>query len=151
MISMMFDKLKELREYEAKTQKETASLLDVTRATYAGWECGKDIIPLLKLNDLANFYQVTLDYLVGLTENPEKRTEVIQIDPSIVSENIKMLRLSHHLTQKDLGSSINTSQANIHKYEKGKTLITTMYAIELAKNYNYSLDKLIQKNKKSTK
>lgn len=144
---MMFDKLKELRDYEAKTQKETAEILNVTRATYAGWECGKDIIPLMKLNDLANFYQVTLDYLVGLQESPKKRTETIEIDPKAISDNIKMIRLSHHLTQKELGSIINTSQANIHKYENGKSLITTMYAIELSKNYDYSLDKLIQKTK----
>ncbi len=142
---MLFEKLKELRDYEAKTQKETASTLHVKRATYAGWECGKDIIPLTKLNELANLYQVTIDYLVGLTENPEKRTKKINIDTQAVSENIKLIRLKNHLTQQELAQHLNTSQSNIHKYEKGKTLITTMYAIELAKNYHYPLDKLIQK------
>lgn len=144
---MMFEKLKELRDYEAKTQKETAQFLNVTRATYAGWECGKDIIPLRKLNELANIYDVTLDYLVGLTENPENRKEKLAIDTKAVSENIKMLRLSHKLTQKELAEKLNTSQSNINNYENGKTLITTMYAIELAKSYNYSLDQLIRKTK----
>ncbi len=144
---MMFEKLKELRDYEAKTQKETAHLLNVTRATYAGWECGKDIIPLTKLNDLANIYDVTLDYLVGLSDKEENRNSTIHIDPKIISENIKMLRLSKKLTQKELAEKLNTSQSNIHNYENGKSLITTMYAIELAKNYNYSLDKLIRKTK----
>lgn len=144
---MMFEKLKELRDYEAKTQKETATLLDVERATYAGWECGKDIIPLLKLNDLANFYQVTLDYLVGLTETQEKRSKKIDIDPIAISDNIKMIRLKNHLSQKDFGATLNTSQSNIHKYENGKSLITTMYALELAKNYNFKLDEIIQKRK----
>lgn len=144
---MMFEKLKELRDYEAKTQKETAQFLNVTRATYAGWECGKDIIPLRKLNELANIYDVTLDYLVGLTENPENRKEKLAIDTKAVSENIKMLRLSHKLTQKELAEKLNTSQSNINNYENGKSLITTMYAIELAKSYNYSLDQLIRKTK----
>ncbi len=144
---MMFDKLRELRDYEAKTQKETAKILNVKRSTYAGWESGKDIIPILKLNDLANFYAVTLDYLVGLNDKPEKRKEKVIIDKTAISDNIKMIRLKHHLTQEALGKSINTSQANIHKYEKGKSLITTMYAIELAKNYDYSLEELIQKTK----
>lgn len=144
---MMFEKLKELRDYEAKTQKETAQFLNVTRATYAGWECGKDIIPLRKLNELANIYDVTLDYLVGLTENPENRKEKLAIDTKAVSENIKILRLSHKLTQKELAEKLNTSQSNINNYENGKTLITTMYAIELAKSYNYSLDQLIRKTK----
>ena len=144
---MMFEKLKELRDYEAKTQKETANLLHVTRSTYAGWECGKDIITLTKLNDLANIYEVTLDYLEGLTESPETRNKKVMIDSSAVSENIKMLRLSHKLTQRELAMKLNTSQSNIHNYENGKSLITTMYAIELAKNYNYSLDQLIKKTK----
>jgi transcriptional regulator with XRE-family HTH domain len=144
---MMFEKLKELRDYEAKTQRETAKDLHVTRATYAGWECGKDIIPLRKLNDLANIYDVTLDYLVGLTENQENRPFKMDIDPKVVSENIKLLRLSRQLTQKEMAESLKTSQSNIHNYENGKSLITTMYAIELAKNYDYSLDKLIRKTK----
>ena len=51
----MLEKLKELREYEGYTQEEIATFLKVVRSTYAGWESGKDIIPLSKLNDLANF------------------------------------------------------------------------------------------------
>lgn len=144
---MIFNKLKELRDYEDQTQKETAKLLKVDRSTYAGWESGKDIIPLVKLNELANFYKVTLDYLVGLTENPEKRTGNIEIDRHAISDNIKMIRLSHHLSQKSMGEAINTSQSNIHKYENGKSLITTMYAIELSKKYKCPLDHLIQKTK----
>lgn len=144
---MMFDKLKELRDAEANTQKETAKILNVKRSTYAGWECGKDIIPLIKLNDLANFYKVTLDYIVGLQKEPERRKKNLKINQDIISDNIKMIRLKNHLSQKDLGESINTSQSNIHKYENGKSLITTMYAIELAKNYDYSLEHLIQKTK----
>lgn len=141
---MFFEKLKELRDYDAKTQKETATLLGVKRSTYAGWECGKDIIPLTKLNDLANIYKVSLDYLVGLTDTPQKRKENINIDLKIVSDNIKMLRLANHLTQEELGQNLKISQANIHKYENQKALITTMNAIMLAKKYQYSLDKLLE-------
>lgn len=71
----------------------------------------------------------------------------MDIDPKVVSENIKLLRLSRQLTQKEMAESLKTSQSNIHNYENGKSLITTMYAIELAKNYDYSLDKLIRKTK----
>ena len=57
------------------------------------------------------------------------------------------LRSSNNMTQKEMAESLKTSQSNIHNYENGKSLITTMYAIELAKNYDYSLDKLIRKTK----
>lgn len=142
----MFERIKELREYEDNTQKETANALHVTRSTYAGWESGKDIIPLKRLNELANIYGVTLDYIVGLSENPQKREEKIEIQKEIVFDNIRMLRLKNHLSQEKFGQTIKLSQSSIHKYEN-KSLITTMPAIELAKNYHYSLENLIKKRK----
>jgi transcriptional regulator with XRE-family HTH domain len=74
------------------------------------------------------------------------KNEVKEIDKNIVASNLKNFRLDNHLTQNELADAINTSQANIHKYEAGKTLITTTYALEFSKQYNYSLDKLIRKN-----
>ncbi len=138
----MFEKLKEIREYEGLKQKEIAKILHVTRATYAGWECGKDIIPLRKLNIFASYFHVSLDYLAGIT--PEATVlKSYEIDNKVVAKNLKNFRIEHHLTQKDLAKSINTSQSNIHKYETGKTLITTTYALEFSKQYHYSLDKLL--------
>ena len=52
---MKFNKrLKELRTYEGFTQQNIADILHVQRATYAGWETGKDIMPLRQLNKIAN-------------------------------------------------------------------------------------------------
>jgi len=138
---MIFSKLKELREYEAKTQVEIAEVLQVQRSTYAGWECGKDIIPLRKLNLFANHFKTSLDYLIGLKPN-EIISHFIDVNVDVSAKNIKTLRKELNLSQDELAKSINTSQANIHRYESGKALITTNYAITLAKKYNYSLDKL---------
>jgi len=147
----MFEKLKEIREYEGLTQKEVAKLLNVTRATYAGWECGKDIIPLRKLNKFANTFHVSLDYLVGIAPEIEIINESYEIDVSNVAKQLKNVRLKNNFSQKQMASSIKTSQSNIHKYETGKSLITTTYALEFSKQYNYSLDKLLDRNKKTTK
>lgn len=141
----MFEKLKEIREYEGLTQNEVAKKLHVTRATYAGWECGKDIIPFRKLNDFANLFHISLDYLVGTAPEIVLIKEIKDIVKNIVAKNLKDFRTNHHLTQEELAKAINTSQANIHKYESGKTLITTTYALEFSKQYNYSLDQLIGK------
>ena len=143
MGDFMFNKLKEIRDIEGLTQKEVADMLHVARGTYSGWESGKDIIPLKRLNDFANLFHVSLDYLVG--DSPKiifVNTNYI-IDKKIVAKNLKEVRLNNHLTQYEMAKSINTSQPNVHKYESGKFLITTSYALEFTKKYNYSLDKLV--------
>lgn len=143
----MLEKLKELREYEGLSQKEVAKCLHVKRSTYAGWESGKDIIPLRKLNELANLYHTSLDYLVGNSLTMEEVKEMQKIDIEVVANNLKVFRKSKKLTQKKLAEKITTSQANIHKYENGKCLITTIYALEFSKQYSYSLDKLVGRKK----
>lgn len=97
----MLEKLKELREYEGYTQKDIAKILKVKRSTYAGWESGKDIIPLRKLNDLANYYHTSLDYLIGNSPTREQIDEIQKIDLKIVSKNLKDFRKTKKLTQKD--------------------------------------------------
>ena len=63
------DKLFELREYNNLTQKAAGEILGVRQQTYAEWEKGKKIIPLKHLVTLANFYNVSIDYLTGLSRN----------------------------------------------------------------------------------
>lgn len=98
----MFEKLKEIREYEGLTQKEVAKKLNVSRATYAGWECGKDIIPLRKLNDFANSFNVSLDYLVGNTPDSELLPHLKNIDEQIVANNLRKFRNDNNISQKKL-------------------------------------------------
>lgn len=43
---MKFERMKAIREDRDLTQKQLASILDVERSTYAGWETGKNTIPL---------------------------------------------------------------------------------------------------------
>ncbi len=142
---MNFERLKELRNEEGITQQTIADILNVQRATYAGWETGKDIMPLRQLNKVANNYKISLDYLTGLSNNSEKMKSKIgdTIDINLVSTNLKKYRKEKQLTQKEIADALQTTQSNIHKYETGKCLITTVYALEFAKHFSCSLDELL--------
>ena len=141
---MIFSRLKERRSYEGLTQREIAEILGVERATYAGWETGKDIIPLKKIFILANTYRLSMDYLTGLNDNDQKyKSKVNSIDVKEVAKNLKAERKRIGLTQSDIANALQTTQSNIHKYESGKCLITTMYALEFSKQFNYPLDKML--------
>lgn len=62
-----FIRLKELREQNNKTQKEIAEILNIQQNTYSQYENGQRQISLDFLIKLANFYQVSIDYILGLT------------------------------------------------------------------------------------
>lgn len=63
-------RLKELRTSRGYTQEIVASFLDITRAAYTNLENGKRQCDIATLLRLADYYGVTLDYLLGRTDNP---------------------------------------------------------------------------------
>ncbi len=62
---MYLPRLRDLREDRDMKQKEVAALLQIDQRVYSNYETGKREIPLRHLLTLADFYGVSLDYLVG--------------------------------------------------------------------------------------
>ncbi|GFI50965.1 helix-turn-helix transcriptional regulator [Lachnospiraceae bacterium 62-26] len=62
---MIFKNIRNLREDNDKTQKELAEYLNIKQTTYSKYELGKINIPIEMLIKLADFYDVSLDYLTG--------------------------------------------------------------------------------------
>ena len=61
----MKNKLKELRKINKKTQLDIAKILNITVVGYNGYETGKRTPAIQTLCKLADYYGVSLDYLVG--------------------------------------------------------------------------------------
>lgn len=141
----MYERLKDIREYYDKTQKETAALLNVSRSTYAGWENCIDVIPLIKLNSFCNYFNVSIDYVCGLTTNKECSIINKEINLEKLGNNLKQVRTSHNDTQELISDIIQVDQSNYSKYETGKSLIHIYPLIEFAKHYNVSIDWLCGK------
>lgn len=68
---MHFQHLEDLRIDNDKTQADIANYLGCQREVYRRYEKGTRQIPIDFLIKLADFYHVSIDYLVGLTD--EKR------------------------------------------------------------------------------
>lgn len=144
---MIFERMKDIREYFDKTQIEMANILKVSRSTYAGWENGIDLIPLLKLNEFCNYFGISLDYICGLTNTKKYEILNLEIDKIILGQNIKNIRIKSNDTQENVAKTIGVDQSNYSKYELGKILIHTYPLIEFAKYYNVSIDWLCGKTK----
>jgi transcriptional regulator with XRE-family HTH domain len=57
-----------LREDHDYTQTDVASLLNVAQRTYSHYELGTAHISIEQLSVLADFYQTSVDYLIGRTD-----------------------------------------------------------------------------------
>ena len=63
-----YERLKGLREDKDLLQKDIAKYLDVTQVAYSCYEIGRRQIPVDALIKLANYYNVSVDYILGLTD-----------------------------------------------------------------------------------
>lgn len=71
---MLFSRIRELREDNDKKQLELANYLNIRPNTYSDYENGKINVPIEQLIKLADFYDVSLDYLVGRKWPKNRRT-----------------------------------------------------------------------------
>ena len=65
---MNIQRIRDLREDSDYTQESIAKLLNVNQRTYSRYENGEHAIPLKILSFLADFYETSVDYLIGRTD-----------------------------------------------------------------------------------
>ena len=65
-------RLKEIREYCGYTQKQCAEASYISIKSYTRYEAGERILPLDTAVYLAKFFNVSLDYIAGLTNDMRK-------------------------------------------------------------------------------
>ena len=70
---MTFSRIRDLREDNDKKQIELARYLNVDQSTYSDYENGKINIQIDTLIKIADFYNVSLDYLVGRDDVPNRK------------------------------------------------------------------------------
>lgn len=65
---MVFENIRNLREDCDKKQQEIADYLHIQQTTYSKYELGKINIPIETLIKLADYYHVSVDYLLGRSD-----------------------------------------------------------------------------------
>ncbi len=65
---MYINRLKEIREDRDLYQKDIANILNISQVQYSRYETGIRLIPIDKLAKLAKFYNTSIDYLIGFTD-----------------------------------------------------------------------------------
>lgn len=68
---MYQNRLRDLREDRDLKQKDLSALLQIHQTTYSDYELGRLNIPIPVLHTLADYYRVSVDYLLGRTNVKE--------------------------------------------------------------------------------
>lgn len=85
-------RISELRELHELTQEQLAKHLDISRAALSHYEKNRRVPDYETLNKIADFFEVTVDYLIGRTEEPrptlEKQIELFEKSLELSDEKI---------------------------------------------------------------
>ena len=68
---MKFQRIQDLRIDSDLSQKKIGEILQISQRSYSHYETGSRNIPIEMLIRLADYYDTTIDYLVGRTDNKE--------------------------------------------------------------------------------
>lgn len=68
----MYRRIRDLREDNDKTQTEIAKMLGMSQTGYSKYETGENDIPTSILIKLAKYYDTSVDYLLGETDNTKR-------------------------------------------------------------------------------
>ena len=73
---MNFRRIRDIREDNDKYQKEVAQLLGISQQYYSEYENGNRTIPINHLITLAKYYNTSIDYIVGLSNERYVKKEI---------------------------------------------------------------------------
>ena len=70
---MKYQRIRDLREDHDWTQTQVAKLLNMSQTGYSKYETGENDIPTRVLIELSRIYNTSIDYLLGETNDPERK------------------------------------------------------------------------------
>lgn len=68
----MYKRIRDLREDSDLNQTQIAKMLGMSQTGYSKYETGENDVPTSILIKLANFYNTSIDYILGQTDNPKR-------------------------------------------------------------------------------
>ena len=69
----MYKRIRDLREDRDMNQTQIAKMLGMSQTGYSKYETGENDIPTAILIKLSRYYGVSIDYILGETDNPKKQ------------------------------------------------------------------------------
>ena len=116
---MINNRLRSLRENINKEQHYISQILGIARNTYTQYETGNITPSIESLCKLAIYYNVSLDYILGLKNHKDPYGKMQEYNENIFKRNIKIIRNKLNYTQQEIADLFSYHRVTIANYEDG--------------------------------
>lgn len=137
-----------LRTNHKLTQLELAKLLDVSLSTYKLYEADIQPMKLEEINTLSNYFHVSLNYLMSLSDKPKSYNFQKEIDYSYLKFSFIFWRKRNRINQKTMAKEFGISYTTLSSYEKEPEKAPITFIYRFAKKFNVSIDYICGKSLK---
>lgn len=139
--------LKQLRIERHLSRRELAKEIGYKDSVICSYECGRTEPKLENLVQLAEYYDVSLSYIIGMTDMRNRKVEKKKSEKDKIEIKIhvrlKELRKEKKLSQTCLGRKIGCGHSSIANYESGRNRPTIKKILGLLKVFDVSIEYLI--------
>ncbi len=130
-----------LRVANNLSQIDIAKILNLSLTVYKKYELNEACMKLEQLNIIANMFNVSLDYLLGLSNYSQVQKKISdEIDYKYLRFSLKYQRRMKRIKQAEIAKNFNMATQTVHNYEKFAKNMSVNYLIQFAKRFKISID-----------
>lgn len=141
-------RIREQREKRGISQNEMAIILNIKETAYQHYEYGRVKPKVETLTKMAEFFEVSTDFLLGLTDNNEtKRSKFEDNIKKSISTILRAERKKIGITQKQMADQLNLGYTTYQQYENCKRMPMNESLVRMANYFHMEMDTLLGRKK----
>ena len=144
-----YSRVRAVREDFDLSQKQVAQILDITAQQYQLYESGKREMPMHLFIKIADYYEVSIDYLAGIDKNDYNEYLTKQKVISFFYQKIRDIREDNDMNQQQAADILGITRQQYQLYESGKREMPMHHFITLAEHYGVTIDYLVSRDKRN--
>jgi len=144
-----YSRVREVREDFDMSQKQAAAILKISPQQYQLYESGKREMPMHLFIKLADYYEVSIDYLAGIDKNDYNEYLTKQKEISYYYQKIRDIREDNDMNQQQVADILGITRQQYQLYESGKREMPMHHFITLAEHYGVTIDYLVGRDKRN--
>ncbi len=141
-------KFHDIRVDNDLSQKEMSKLLQISEDAYSNYENGRSVMPTEIAVRFANYFKLSLDYLLNMTNKKNLVCEK-NFNAADCSSKILSIRRQRSMSQEQIAKIVNIPQRTYSSYERNDRTIPLEFLFNIALKFEISLDYLTGRCEKS--